>query len=154
MPDPSNDSVQNDAPIHNASDYRALSRAELESALSTCQRRLHENSRRFEISLRGSCICVFLQNLDFEYEWIHNPPTGFETNDLIGRRDEDFLEANECARFDALKNAALQANAPRRGEVRISDGNRRRHFDVLIEPYHDIDDDLIGLLGVAVETTE
>ena len=132
---------------------RTPSYDELQRELTWYRQHYHELTKRFEIGLRGSNICVYLQDLDLKYVWMHNAPEGLQVSEIIGRTDADLLSPGECKRVTDMKTQALRDSKVHKGEAILMDGSRQRVFEIQVEPYVDIHGAVIGVLGVAVEIT-
>ncbi len=128
--------------------------SELCDEVAVSRSRVHELKKRFEISLRNSPICVFLQDAELRYLWVYNPPVGITEKDLVGYTDREIFPPTTAETAIALKQKSLASQTLQRGELTIQDGIRTRCFDVQVEPYFDITGKMIGVLGVAVELTE
>ncbi|MFD2112194.1 PAS domain S-box protein [Thiorhodococcus fuscus] len=74
---------------------------------------------------------------------------------IVGKTDDDFVEATLAERFRATDRAAIAAGGPQNSEEEItfaSDGHRERLY-VTKTPFYDTSGEVIGVLGIARDIT-
>jgi PAS domain S-box-containing protein len=126
--------------------------AKLSDQMAETREDLLQTTRRFEAALRDSPITVFEQDEALIYTWAYNPLMGLRTEDVIGRTEADFMDADSAARSIAVKHAALDGRTPTRQEMLISTGARAGWFDIRIEPIA-LRDGRRGLIATATDIT-
>jgi two-component sensor histidine kinase len=133
--------------------------SELESVKADLERQVAERTEdlrvlnaRFERALDGSPITVFEQDEDLVYTWIHNPQLGMAAAEVVGRRDEDVLDAEAAAVATALKREALAGGETRATDLAVATANGTAWFSLKTAPAL-LRDERPGLLSVAVDVT-
>ena len=117
-------------------------------------RKLRQTEERFHVALAHSNITVFEQDAEGRYTWIYNPPLGYGTSEVVGRRTRDLVTAEEAGPLEALDRAVLQRGDRAQQEVRISErGGDVHHLLVSQEPLRDASGRIIGLTGAATDIT-
>lgn len=116
---------------------------------------LHVTSQRFEAALQTSPVVVFNQDRELRYTWIHNPTSGFDAHQMLGKRDSELMEcAEDAARTEALKRAVLESGVPEHREVTVHQGGAARYYDLTVQPQRDGSGTIVGVIGAAVDITE
>ncbi len=126
--------------------------AKLSDQMAETRDDLLQTTRRFEAALRDSPITVFEQDEALIYTWAYNPLMGLRTEDVIGRTEADFMDADSASRSIDVKRAALDGRTPNRQEMFISTGARAGWFDIRIEPIA-LRDGRRGLIATATDIT-
>ena len=125
---------------------------ELEERVSNRTRQLEEAKRRFEFALAGTNITMIEQDRQLRYTWIHNPPTGFPADDIIGQRPEE-IQPKPSANFSQTATMrVLETGAPEVVEVSIDIDGETRWFEERLEPVLK-DDEIAGVVTVAIDIT-
>jgi PAS domain S-box-containing protein len=110
--------------------------------------------QRYETALRGSNVTVYTQDRALRYTSISNPMFGLAIDRIIGHSDEEVLPAESRSAVIALKQAALETGNPQDSEVRIKEEATDRWYDLHVEPWRDVNGEIIGLRCVSVDITE
>lgn len=113
-------------------------------------------SRRFDFALKAlgrTPISLFYQTPDLVYQWAENPPHGIEAEEVLSRRDGDFLPPLVAQRLDDAKQAAIETGEPQRFELPITLAREVRWFDVWVDPDIDGNDRVEGLFSTMIEVT-
>ena len=119
------------------------------------QEELRLNTERFQVSLKGSPITAFNQNLDLRYTWVYNPALGYEVAEVIGRQDSDLFERpGDAAVTDAIKQEVIRSGAGRRQEVMILSRGVERCYDLIVDPLLDQDGQIVGVTCAAIDLTK
>ena len=112
-------------------------------------------TERFQVALRGSPISVFNQDLELRYTWIYNPPFGYRSREVIGKRDTEIFERPEDgARTEAIKREVIRSGARRREEILVHWQGEDRYYDLQVDPLKAADGSIIGVTCAAVEITK
>ena len=99
-------------------------------------------------------LTVFYQDRDLVYRWMESPPHGWDVAKIIGRGEDDVLPPEAAATVAAAKRAVLETGEKGSSEVDMVVNGERRCFDLMLHAHRDDDGTIIGVLGIAVETTE
>lgn len=133
--------------------------SELETVKADLERQVAERTEdlrvlnaRFERALDGSPITVFEQDEDLVYTWIYNPQLGLSEGDVVGRRDEDVLGAEDAEFATRLKREALAGGEARAADMRVATPEGTAWFTLKTAPAL-LRDERPGLLSVAVDVT-
>jgi two-component sensor histidine kinase/PAS domain-containing protein len=112
-------------------------------------------TKRFELALEHSPICVFSQDLELRYTWIYNLPVGSDVAATIGRRDGDLFErAVDAVVVEAIKRDVINSGLGRREEVLVRHEGMDRYYDLLVDPLLDESGHVAGVTCAAIDITE
>ena len=125
---------------------------ELEERVLGRTRQLEEAKRRFEFALAGTNITMMEQDRELRYTWIHNPPAGFPTEDIIGKRPDEVLPEPAAAFHQTATGRVIETGAPEVVEVSVDLDGETRWFEERLEPVLR-DDDIAGVVTVAIDIT-
>jgi PAS domain S-box-containing protein len=115
---------------------------------------LRESEARFRaVASTNSSLTLYEQDIDLRYTWVFPSHPEF-ASDNIGKSDEELLPAAEGVHLSALKREVLATGTGRRTEITVTLPNDVRTYDLVIEPRHDADGNIIGIGGVAVDVSE
>ncbi len=116
---------------------------------------LQESHQRFAVALANSPIAVFEQDLNLRYVWIYNPKLGYAVNEVIGKTDAEIMDP-ACAKvLSTIKLNVIDQGEPICREVATSSpGGAMQYFDLYVEPRHDADGKIIGVICAATDITE
>ena len=91
-------------------------------------------------------------DLDLRYVWVDNPHPDFNPEDLVGKVDSDFLQAEEAAELMKLKRECFETGEPLRKVIgfRLTDG--WRFYCILLYPLRDSEGRIDGLFEIAIDT--
>jgi two-component system sensor histidine kinase/response regulator len=116
---------------------------------------LQESDKRFKVALANSPIVVFEQDLNLRYVWIYNPKLGYAANEVIGKTDADLMSPVFAKAISAIKLRVIDQGKPVREEVVTSaPGGAIQYFDLYVEPRHDGEGNLVGVICAATDITE
>ncbi|ARJ67059.1 hypothetical protein WV31_15975 [Magnetospirillum sp. ME-1] len=112
------------------------------------------NESRFRLALAGSPIVVFEQDLDLRYTWIFNPKLGYAANEVIGKTDDEIMEAKAASVISNLKRSVIKSGKPLQQEVATSVPNGpTSYYDLNIEPRYDEAGAIVGIICAATDIT-
>lgn len=141
----------------NAKLTEALS--ELEAVKADLERQVAERTEdvrllnaRFERALDGSSIAVFEQDETLVYTWIYNPQLGHSADELIGKTDHDFMDAEAAAIVTGVKTDALLNDEVRSAEVPVRHEGQTFWYALSSAPAL-LRDGRRGVLSAAVDVT-
>ncbi|OIP70282.1 MAG: hypothetical protein AUK43_09855 [Oscillatoriales cyanobacterium CG2_30_40_61] len=125
----------------------AIERKQTEAALRFSE-------ERFKITLKNSPIVVFNQDLELRYTWIYNPAGGYETEAVIGKLDLDLFPRENAIQLTQLKQQVLNTKVGLRKEVTTNLGEDFQCYDLTIDPLWDLEGNIIGITGAALDITD
>jgi PAS domain S-box-containing protein len=118
-------------------------------------RKLRQTEERFRVALAHSNITVFEQDAQGRYQWIYNPPLGYDPSEVIGRKIDDLVAPEDAPVLAALGREVLARRAPVQAEVSVRrPGGEPSHLLVTQEPARDASGAVVGLTGAATDITE
>jgi PAS domain S-box-containing protein len=127
-------------------------------SLESEQRRLSEELatalQRYETALRGSNVTVFTQDHHLRYTSISNQFLERTVDEIIGQDDAFLMPAESFDKVAGIKREALDTGESSTGEVSLPHNGGARWFELHIESLRDIQGDIVGLTGAAVDVTE
>ncbi|WP_231505957.1 PAS domain S-box protein [Planktothrix serta] len=115
---------------------------------------LRFSEERFKITLKNSPIVVFNQDLELRYTWIYNPAGGYEPEAVVGRLDIDIFPLENAIKLTQLKQQVLNTRIGLRAEVITNIQQDIQCYDLTIDPLLDLEGNIIGITGAALEITD
>lgn len=115
---------------------------------------LRLSNERFRTALAGSPTVVFSQDRELRYTWAYNPSPCFRTEDFLGKRDSDFMNAHDAKRLMRLKKAVMQTGRRHREEVTVHLPIGETVFDVTTDPLRDERGKITGIICAATDITK
>lgn len=112
--------------------------------------------QRFKLALKNSPIMLFEHDRDLRYTWIYNPNPefGYTADQIIGKTDAELLTPAGASQLTKIKTKVLASGRGARQEVAITVDGRPLHFDLTVEPLHDQDGRVVGLICATFEITK
>lgn len=146
-----------------AADY--LTKAEINSSLlersiryaierKQQEQALLESESRFRIALSTAEIAVFSTDQDLRYTWFYSATLGNPSEQIIGKRDDELLPAENVASLMALKRRVLEQRRSVREEIQIQLPSGPKTFVISIEPYYDLHGNTLGVIGAYYDVTD
>ena len=116
---------------------------------------LQESQQRFELALNAAPIALFEQDTALRYTWHCNANLGFQLDEMMGKTDADFMDAQSAQLLQALKCSVLATGTPVRQDISVlrRDG-ALVHLDVSLRVRRDASGEVIGIRGTAFDITE
>ena len=125
------------------------------SSRKQAETNLVDVTRRFEIALSMAPVTLFQQDLDLRYTWIYNPALGYNSAQVIGKRDGDLFErAQDAANTEAIKREVMRTGARQRRDILVHAEGVDHYYDLLVEPLVDKGGSITGVTCAAIEITE
>jgi two-component sensor histidine kinase len=103
------------------------------------------------VGLSGAML--YHQNNDLKYVWINNPPVGYETQQFVGRGDEDIFSAETVNIIVPAKRKALESGEPQTVEFQMLINGKPKWFELRIAPAG-TGEERKGLLCAAIDIGE
>lgn len=107
------------------------------------------SEERFRISLENTPVCVFNQDVDLKYTWIHNPFINRIPEDIIGKKDENFLNPESASVLSELKNTVLKTGQSQNKEIQLVVHGIKTSYKFMISALKNSNGTTIGITGVA-----
>ena len=114
---------------------------------------LRASDAMLNVALRDTGILLYTTDADLRYRWLHNPHPAFRREDVIGRRDEDLLPAEQAAPLTALKRRVLDTGVGDTGEVAVESGGIKYVYNLVVEPSRDPGGKVVGVTVAAMDIT-
>jgi two-component sensor histidine kinase len=105
-------------------------------------------------TLAQARVAVFAQDADLRYRWIENPPPTWGGSDIAGKSEVDVLPARAAAYAATLKRDVLQSGRAQWAELILDSDAGSTYFDIFLEPDRDSTGKVVGLVGLAIDTTD
>ena len=105
-------------------------------------------------TLAQANVAAFAQDRDLRYRWIENPPSSWHGVDIAGKSEIDVLPARAATYATALKREVLQSGRAQWAELIVDGDAGSSYFDVFLEPERDETGEVVGLIGLAIDTTD
>ena len=115
---------------------------------------LRESEFRFSVALKNSRVVVFNTDAALRYTWVHNPHPAFSAADILGRRDDELISAEQAAPLTAIKQGVLNSGVGGRGEFAVDVNGERFVYDLTVEPLRDERQNVVGVTVAAMDITE
>ncbi len=124
----------------------------LRTAFDTQAVKLDRVETLFKSSLSASNMTMFIQDTQLAVSWIHNPKFG-TANELIGRRDEQFMPLEASLQTVKTKMKVIESGIGTHLEYSY------HHNGQIVDKWMQIDPifeqgKVIGIIGVALDVTE
>jgi len=112
---------------------------------------LRTEREHFHMALRESPVVAFRLDTDLRYTWVGNPHPDFDSDAVVGLRDDELLPAAAAETILEPKREALETGRPVRRRVSYDPPSGSTTYDLSVDPVRDGDGRVVGLAGVAVE---
>lgn len=109
-------------------------RSELEQRVAEQTEDLRVANARFTAALANSQVTLSEQDAERRYTWVYNPTRGLRSEDYLGRTEEALMPPGPAAELRALREEAVAAGEPRRGELKVPGERGEAWFDIKAEP--------------------
>ncbi|MCP3027417.1 helix-turn-helix domain-containing protein [Halobacillus sp. A5] len=108
-------------------------------------------SEPFTVALRNSPIIVAHCDLDLRYTWMFNPHPDFNTDIVIGKRDDELDHNDGTLALMEIKRQVIESNKSIREYVAFPLSDGLITYDVFAQPIYN---DLKKIIGAATVSTE
>jgi signal transduction histidine kinase len=115
---------------------------------------LWKSEQRFRTAIKPTFMVLAQTDLNARYTWLHNPHPDFDSDSVVGKTD---IELADNDGTQMLYQSKLRVIATRQGiqtEISFPVSNGLRVFDVIIEPFYDVDGKLLGVTTSSYDMTE
>ncbi|GAB1540452.1 hypothetical protein NUACC21_31210 [Scytonema sp. NUACC21] len=114
---------------------------------------LRQSEERFRVTLKSSPIFVFNQDKELRYTWVYNPIFGLSPEEILGKRDSDFILAEDAEHLTKIKLGVLATGIGTREEVSITTDQETRYYDLTVEPLHNKSHEVVGITCACIDIT-
>ena len=115
---------------------------------------LRKSEERFRIALSNSPVAVFSTDQELRYTWFYNPQMGFMQAQLLGKRDDEILPAENVKELMEIKRRALETRQAVQAEIKFHVFTGERIMIASAEPYLDPYGEIEGVIGALFDITE
>jgi PAS domain S-box-containing protein len=115
---------------------------------------LRKSEERLRVAISKSPIVVWSQDRDLRYTWIYNPNPGFKAEEVISKRDEEMLSADDAKSIREIKMKVLTSGKGSKEEVRTTIKGKPFYFQLVTEPLKDEEGKIIGITCASIDITE
>lgn len=115
---------------------------------------LAESEKRLHIALEDSPINVFTQDRDLRYTWVFRSTPGMKVDEILGRREDEMPFLGSTAELVAAKKQVIETGRGLRREFEVLVNGREHSYLITLEPLRSERNEIIGLRGSSIETTE
>ncbi len=124
------------------------------TARKLAETKLAEVTQRCEMALKSAQVTLFHQDLDLRYTWIYNPVLGYDSGQVIGKRDVELFErAGDAVNTEAMKREVIHTGTSERRDVLIHAKGVEHYYDLLVEPLLNEAGSIAGVTCAAIEVT-
>jgi len=129
-------------------------RERAEEELANANLILAQSKARFHVALKHSPIMVYHTDRELRYTWVYNPRHGFDPDQILGKRDDEILPAQDVYQLVEFKQQVLESGQGQRREITFRNGARDFTYDVTAEPLLDAAGQVTGLTVAAYDITD
>lgn len=111
-------------------------------------------AERLRVALAVAPMHLYTNDRSLRYTAIANPLSGFTSDMIVGKRDDELLPPDTVAELMAFKQRVIDTGKPARGDIviRLPDG-RRLDYDVSAEPLFDTSNHVTGVVVAALDVS-
>jgi len=104
--------------------------------------------------LKNAPLSLFHQDRDLRYTWICNSLPGMWPDEIVGRTDEELLDASAASELTRIKKMVLHEGHGVREEIHLRHNGDEFIFELSIEPIRDPAGVIVGVAGVALDISD
>lgn len=114
-----------------------------------------DREQRFQLALQGSGTFVAMIDPNLRYTWAHNFDRAYPelANDIIGKSDYEIFPDDQAESLVSLKKQVLFSGIEARQTLSFYAQNKRRDFDIRVQPMLNEEGESIGLTMAANDVT-
>jgi PAS domain S-box-containing protein len=110
--------------------------------------------QRLLVALDCAQLVVFNQDRELRYTWNFNSHFFADPAFIIGKTDEELFSPELAARLTTFKRGILESGQGDRTEIHFNEQGHNHWCLLCAQPLRDRNDNIVGLVGAALETTE
>jgi two-component system, response regulator PdtaR len=122
--------------------------------LKQAEKELRENEEHFKLVLKNSSVIVSQVDLDLRYTWVYNPHPDFDSETVIGNRDDELAQNEGINLLMQLKQQVIDTGVGSRKNIEIPLSDRLHIYDVKVEPLKDKQGKIIGATTASTDITD
>jgi PAS domain S-box-containing protein len=115
---------------------------------------LRQSEERFRVALKNSPIVVFNQDKELRYTWVYNSSPGFISEEILGKRDSDFIAASDAQLLLDIKQRVIATGIGTREEVSIHTAQGTRYYDLTVEPLRNEAQEVVGITCASIDISD
>lgn len=115
---------------------------------------LQKSEERFRVAFHNMPITMFHQDRDLFFTWMYNIQLDMKPEDIVGKRDEDFVTPEEAVNLTTLKRSVIETGVSVNTEISATVLGKTYYYECRIEPIRDLNNNIIGLTGVTWDITK
>ncbi len=112
------------------------------------------NEERLVMATSFPSFILAENDVELRYTWVQNPHKDFDKAQIIGKRDDEILCAENAKQLVDIKNQVLQAAEPRHFDFSVNLSDGRHFYDMYLRPRFAEDGTVTGLSTAAIDITE
>lgn len=112
---------------------------------------LHELKSNFERSLQNSNIILAICDTELRYSWIFNQEPEFDTNKVLGKRDDEIDKNKGTTTLMKLKKQVLDTGKPATDTILFNIKEKTVSYHVAAQPIRDKQGNITGVSSCAIE---
>ena len=116
---------------------------------------LLESQERLKVALASVDLVVYSLDRDLRYTWIYNPRSryGFNSEQILARRDDEILPAGVAGELLQLKQAVLDSGQGSQTEIKMPFNGGLEYILLTLEPLRGSDGLVAGVTGASLNVT-
>ena len=114
---------------------------------------LNEVKENYEHLLELTQTTVYTQDKNLVYKSIANKDNNFQSNGLIGKKDQDLFSKEDAKKLEIIKKKVLKTGKPYRDIVNLDIRGTTRYFDLTVRPIT-VDSKITGIACSSTDVTE
>jgi len=115
---------------------------------------LRQSEERLRVALKSAPINTFSQDRELRYTWIENPTLNYQADQILGKKDSDFIAAEEATMLTRIKRQVLETGIGTREEVKLTSMGQEFYYDLTVEPLQDAKGNVTGVICAAIDISE
>lgn len=118
------------------------------------RKKIEDSEQRFKLALSGGTQIIFSQDKNLKHTWIYNSHPGSNGDEIIGKTDNELHTPPSAAILTTIKQNVLDTGTAFNGDVEIEMNGKKANFTMHIEATKDVDGNINGIIGTAIDITE
>ena len=121
---------------------------------TAAEQALRESEQRFRVALASAPVTVFSTDAQQRYNWIYNPRHNLRVEDVLGKRGDQILVAEDVSEFTQVKQEVLETGKPIQREINIKINGEILNHLVSLDPIFDQSGQITGMVGSTLDITQ
>ena len=115
---------------------------------------LWKSDQRFRAAIKPSFMVLAQTDLNARYTWIHNPHPDFDSDSVVGKTDIELADNDGTQMLYQSKLRVIATGQGIQTEISFPVSDGLRVYDVIIDPFYDVDGKLLGVTTSSYDITE